>query len=453
MFGNKKMYKRGLEDALLANEGFSRKQEAALEALRNEVANGNIELEAGLAKLGDDIHGIYRYLTAKEKAALYHLSTPVDLKKLDESESQLLVAILFQLASDEGSDVTEYQQIYLRGIQAYLGITNPQTSIEDMSVVGDIDSGTAQKAMLQSVLEFLYLQDSDILTDAQAAFLDNFSVSKKQGMAIEESVSRLYAAVGAQGVAEKYGVQNLEQVSREATDTAIKKLTCKISLLSDFPSFFIRYGFIDYNVEEITVWAAGSRGFTSKSESQKAAKRFLDKAAIEAEKNIKRMTRTSGDDCFYGSFKGDFSKRADDLIQLLDKLRTSQVADIIDKMKSYISVSAVYEKARNVNESLCNKINFGDSSHYYSFIEYDEYDNSSTEEGLLKLFAKAFNKYGYNCSDAREQMQTDMEELLSSFQEDFRTQMEEFIVKTIVEPVQALVPQLKDAMIKNADNG
>ncbi|MBM6723335.1 MULTISPECIES: hypothetical protein [Oscillospiraceae] len=206
MFGNKKMYKKGLEDALQANEDFSKKQEAALEELRREVDSGNVTLEAGLAKLGDDIHSIYRFLTAKEKAALYHLSTPIDIKQLDESERNLLVAVLFQLASDEGPNITEYQQTYLRGIQAYLGITNPQTLLDDMSVVGDIDSGSAQKAILQAVLEFLYLQDGDILTDEQEDFLSNFSVNRKQGMFIEDSVSRLYAAVGAQGVAEKYGV-------------------------------------------------------------------------------------------------------------------------------------------------------------------------------------------------------------------------------------------------------
>ena len=83
MFGNKKMYKKGLEDALQANEDFSKKQEAALEELRREVDSGNVTLEAGLAKLGDDIHSIYRFLTAKEKAALYHLSTPIDIKQLD----------------------------------------------------------------------------------------------------------------------------------------------------------------------------------------------------------------------------------------------------------------------------------------------------------------------------------------------------------------------------------
>lgn len=34
MFGNRKMYKRGLADAMQAYEGFSEKQQAALEKLR-----------------------------------------------------------------------------------------------------------------------------------------------------------------------------------------------------------------------------------------------------------------------------------------------------------------------------------------------------------------------------------------------------------------------------------
>ena len=36
MFGNKKMYKKGLADAMQAYEGFSEKQKAALEQMRRE---------------------------------------------------------------------------------------------------------------------------------------------------------------------------------------------------------------------------------------------------------------------------------------------------------------------------------------------------------------------------------------------------------------------------------
>ena len=156
MFGNKKMYKKGLADAMQAYEGFSEKQKAALEQMRREVDNGNKKLEDALAGLGDELNGIYQYLNAKEKAALYHLNTPLDIKKLELEEQQLLVAVLYQLAEDEDMRLNDNQRNYIRSVQRYLGITNPQTSA-DLSVVGDIDSLDVQKAFLQVVLEFFYL--------------------------------------------------------------------------------------------------------------------------------------------------------------------------------------------------------------------------------------------------------------------------------------------------------
>lgn len=204
MFGNQKMYKRGLADSLKAVEGFSEKQQAALEKLRQEVASGGKRLEDALAGLGDELNGIYDYLNGREKAALYRLETPMDLKELEAPERQLLIAVLYQLADDEGDRLTDDQRAFIRSVQRYLEVTNPQTSA-DLAVVGDIDSLDVQKAFLRVALEFFYLQEEEELTPEQVEFLDNFSVNKKQAVLIEHGVSRLYNAVGPKGVAEKYG--------------------------------------------------------------------------------------------------------------------------------------------------------------------------------------------------------------------------------------------------------
>lgn len=150
MFGRKKMYKKGLADAMQAYEAFGKKQEAAIAHMREEIRKGQ-KLEEALndtiASLGDDIAGLYDYLNAQEKRALYHLSTPLDIKDLDKEEQQFLLAILYQLASDEGDLLTDYQRMFIRSVQRYLEITNPQTEA-DLSAVGDIDSLEVQKAFL-----------------------------------------------------------------------------------------------------------------------------------------------------------------------------------------------------------------------------------------------------------------------------------------------------------------
>ena len=225
MFGRKKMYKKGLADAMQAYEAFGKKQEAAIAHMREEIRKGQ-KLEEALndtiASLGDDIAGLYDYLNAQEKTALYHLSTPLDIKDLDKEEQQFLLAILYQLASDEGDLLTDYQRMFIRSVQRYLEITNPQTEA-DLSAVGDIDSLEVQKAFLQTVLEFFYLQDGDELTDTQEEFLGWFSVNKRQALIIEERVSRLFNVVKAVGIAEIYGY--VPEEPKDAEDSAEDTIT------------------------------------------------------------------------------------------------------------------------------------------------------------------------------------------------------------------------------------
>ena len=204
MFGRKKMYKKGLADAMQAYEAFGKKQEDALAYMREEVRSGNKELKEALAGLGDELNGIYKYLNAQEKAALYQLSTPMDLKELDDADKRLLLAVLYQLAENEENALTDNQRAYIRSVQKYLEITNPQT-FTDLSAIENIDSIDIQKTFLRVGLEFFYLQDSDELSDEQEAVFDYFSVNKKQATVIENEVSRLFNAVGPEGVAEKYG--------------------------------------------------------------------------------------------------------------------------------------------------------------------------------------------------------------------------------------------------------
>lgn len=243
MFGRKKMYKKGLADAMQAYEAFGKKQEAAIAHMREEIRKGQ-KLEEALndtiASLGDDIAGLYDYLNAQEKRALYHLSTPLDIKDLDKEEQQYLLAILYQLASDEGDLLTDYQRMFIRSVQRYLEITNPQTEA-DLSAVGDIDSLEVQKAFLQTVLEFFYLQDGDELSDTQEEFLGCFSVNKRQALLIEERVSRLFDVMKAEGIAEKYGYvsegegEENAPIQEDAPSTAIHHTDPEfIELKSDY---------------------------------------------------------------------------------------------------------------------------------------------------------------------------------------------------------------------------
>lgn len=241
MFENRKMYKRGLEDALHTYERFSEKQKEALEQLRRDVNSGK-KIGDALIELGDYLNGIYQYLDSREKAELYQLETPIDIKDLEEAEQQLLIAMLYQLADDEGMRLTENQRAFIWSIQRYLNLTNPKTSI-DLSVIGDIDSLDVQKTFLKVSLEFFYLQEREEITEEQEEFLSSFSVNKKQAMVIENSVSRLYNAVGVEGIVEKYGYvpeepktvitfekSNIQSIERNEEDVVFEESSDLINL-------------------------------------------------------------------------------------------------------------------------------------------------------------------------------------------------------------------------------
>ena len=218
IFGSrKKEYKKGLQDAMNAYEAFGNKQEKALNKIREEVRSGNKKMEDMLNAFGEDINGIYDYLTDQEKVALYNLCTPKDINTLDDAEKRVLIAILYQLINLESEEcITDYQKKYIRSIQNYLGITNPQMEI-DLQIIENIDSNDVQKAMLQVVLEFLYLQKSKNLSEEQEEFLSYFSLNEHQAKQIEDYVIKLYRAVGEEGICEKYGFEIIKTVDCEQT--------------------------------------------------------------------------------------------------------------------------------------------------------------------------------------------------------------------------------------------
>lgn len=260
MLGRNKMYKKGLADAMHGYENFGKKQEAALEKIRQDVKSGNKKLETALAEMGENIFAIFDLLDKKEKEALYHLHTPIDIKDLEESEKRLLLAILFQLAEDEGDTrYNDYQRKFILSVKKYLEITNPQIEAE-YSSIENIDSIDVQKVFMRVILEFLYLQDEEEITDWQEEVFDYFSVNKRHAKIIECDVIRRYHILGAEGMAENYGfvfnavpvgsddyLNNMEDEYEISLDLADRIKRSIYAVLKDYVVFRKDTGFISIN--------------------------------------------------------------------------------------------------------------------------------------------------------------------------------------------------------------
>lgn len=199
-----KKYKKGMADAAKAYEAFGKKQEDALKHILEEVRQGNRDLESVLRELNGNMDSLYDYIDSKEKAHLYSVYTPFDIIKLDKNDRLFLVGVLYRLTADKAPN--ENQQNYIRAVQRYLEIKEPPFGIDPM-YIETIEDIPTQKAILQTVLEYLYLQDGDSYdeTEYQQEFLDAFSVNTKGRKEIMDRIDLLYTATGAKGLAEKYG--------------------------------------------------------------------------------------------------------------------------------------------------------------------------------------------------------------------------------------------------------
>ena len=199
-----KKYKKGMADAAKAYEAFGKKQEDALKHILEEVRQGKRDLESVLRELNGNIDGLYDYIDSKEKAHLYSVYTPFDIINLNKNDRLFLVGVLCRLTVDKAPN--ENQQNYIRAVQKYLDVKEPPFGIDPM-YIETIEDIPTQKAILQTVLEYLRLQDGDSYdeTELQQKFLDAFSVNAKGRKEIMEHIELLYTATGAKGLAEKYG--------------------------------------------------------------------------------------------------------------------------------------------------------------------------------------------------------------------------------------------------------
>ena len=209
MFGRQKMYRAGVADAMQANAEFMQKQQAATEHAQNEVSRAIELTERAVTMLDGSLDDLRQQLNNKENEELYKMHLTMDIRQLDEREKHLLVAVLYQLASERKKNLTEPQRIYLKNIRRYLGISFLQ-EIVDLNVVSAIDSLEVQKVLWECVLDFFYLLGGNKITryiriwKSKRKYLKYFSLNKKQSCAIEERVAHIYRILGPAGLADKY---------------------------------------------------------------------------------------------------------------------------------------------------------------------------------------------------------------------------------------------------------
>ena len=195
----------------MSREGFTKGMAAGaapFEEKYNQLADATERVGAQVNARLDDISDVQKVilddLSSREKKELYDLNTLVDIKELEPTEKEFLMAVLYTL-SNMTEEVTSEQQAYIRSVKRYLEIKSVQTEV-DLSCIENIDSKREERAILQTVMEFLFLEHCDhSYWDEYEDVLDYFSVKNSEIRRIEASIDAIYKATGAQGLAEKFG--------------------------------------------------------------------------------------------------------------------------------------------------------------------------------------------------------------------------------------------------------
>ena len=449
MFGNKKMYKKGIADASQAYQDFAKKQEEAIAKIREEWADGKQEIKSTIDKFGDDLVGMYKYLDSKEKSKIYKLYTPFDIRDLENDEKQLLLAILYQLAHDEQGGFTEYQKSYILSVQHCLKITNPQTEI-DLSVIENIDSLDIQRAFLQVVLEFLYLQNEDEITDVQEEFIDHFSVSKKQGKMIEDNVSRLFNLMGYMGLVEKYGDPDALDVDIQGK---IEKFRHELEELKSCAATTCTPAHIDAFGAFTEIDIASFTDYISMRPCQEKAKQEYRKMYDVYAKRLKEIVSTSSGNSFYMDFRDKYINKLQEIGPIIDDLRTEENKEIWIEIRDLLRPDAVMNELKafcereGSNYRLKSCIIYMNSS---SSIEYTDIEEDENEGSIAKLVRgvalKATKTPRYSYTIDQNPLDSDFEQISDEFWKSFQSEAKTKIISKVVDPIQKLLPQLIDSL-------
>lgn len=194
----KKDFEKGMEAGAKPFEEIFQKQ-------GEEVKNLGEKISKGVDSLGEVQDIIIDDMSDIQKKQLYDLNTPYNMQEdLDEDEKEILGALLLRLS--DYTENNEYQKKFVRSVNSYIGIKNPQMGF-DISRLGNIESISVQRIMLQTVMEYLYLAEDNFsfMETLSEEVFDYFDVSKKEIQKIKGYIETIIHAVGKEGIAEKYG--------------------------------------------------------------------------------------------------------------------------------------------------------------------------------------------------------------------------------------------------------
>ena len=230
--------------------------------------------------------------------------------------------------------------------------------------------------------------------------------------------------------------------------TKVQSLVCGLDSCGSWIIF--PHVFLDYDKWQCLPYT-WEEGLPTKLAAVCEAEKLMRGLYQQAEGKFRRYTDPRSPDSFLLRFQAALNGQLSSLREALGRCRTQETAALVNRIGILLTPEQVFQDMEQVNAELTAAYPLPDLSRYLGHIEYEQYDPSDSEEGLLKLVAKAFVRHGYNLLPAITRLEEDAGSQLEAFQNVFDTQAAISISKHITAPVQAKLPILRELLERGAN--
>ncbi len=390
-------------------------------------------------------------LSAKEKKELYDLNTIVDIGSLEDTEKQFLVELLYTLAN-VAEQVTDTQQTFIRSVQNYLGIKTIQTMVNP-AFIENIDNIPVQKAIIQVVQEFLFLEKNDhSYFEEYEDIFSYFSVNRSGIQQIQSAISNIFKATGAQGLAEKYGFK-AKDTNEFISDIDIEEI---VEILNgwkniEFVSTEVSRTLLNLTINHGSEMYYFEDDMKTMSSCKKKAEEVLKNAFDEARSSLipygSNSISTLLAKDYFEYLEYDITKIQHHIRKLKDK---NKAIDKLTLLETYIDpINLQQHFKESLQQELSDsyyQINRFES--YSTLIEYTKWDTTGIEpsKGLWKILATAAGHiyYHFDCSAAWNKLQEDVTSKLENFNDSSENVTKSMIQMKCIDPIQYILKELNE---------
>lgn len=176
------------------------------------------------------------------------------------------------------------------------------------------------------------------------------------------------------------------------------------------------------------------------------AEQAMERLYRQAQQKYGRYTDPRSPDGFLARFRADLDGRLSALREALAPCRNRRTAAIVNRIHADLKPDEVLRSLEQANRELLARYALPELGEYLSRIQYDKDDPSQFEEGIVKLMAMAFVRYGYDLLPAIHQLERDALDRLRAFEKDLEGRASFSLNQHIIAPIQTKLPILRELL-------